>query len=109
MLERTTARGTSIGFVLAPERLVAHVKCRGMLDQLNATRTASPCFWDSSTLPRLPVPMKIQLEYALLIRSRTPALGSVSHSGMAHRFRPDTWDRFAISGPWGIVLLDEGQ
>jgi hypothetical protein len=26
MLERTTARGTSIGFVLAPERLVAHVK-----------------------------------------------------------------------------------
>jgi len=26
-----------------------------VLDQVNATRTASPCFWDSSTLPRLPV------------------------------------------------------
>ena len=65
--------------------------------------------WWSSSLPRLPVPTKIQLEYALLIRSRTPALGSVSHSGMAHQFRSDIWARYAISGPWGIVLLDEGQ
>ncbi len=53
--------------------------------------------------------MKIQLEYALLIRSRTPALGSVSRSGMAHWVRPDTWDRYAISESWGIVLLEEGQ
>ncbi len=63
----------------------------------------------SSILPRLPVPMKIQLEYRVLIRSRISALGSVSHSGMAHRFRSDIWARYAISGPWGIVLLDEGQ
>ena len=65
--------------------------------------------FETGSLLHLPVPMKIQLEYVLLIRSRTPALGSVSRSGMAHWVRPDTWDRYAISKPWGIVLLEEGQ